>query len=150
MHSCTVIFSTFFLSFCNEVISYMVSTVKKEKCSVYIFKIRFENIFLHQNYLGFLKLSKKSLENFPFLLYSVQDARCGSRGKFSPIREYSSTAKNRRKWATVHRHVGVKGLIHLLLFHAINSKNGKEHQRTLGIRYYAVLVLVIILAQYNL
>jgi hypothetical protein len=30
--------------------------------------------------------------------------------KFSPIGEHSSTVKIRRKWASVHRRVGVKGL----------------------------------------
>jgi hypothetical protein len=33
-----------------------------------------------------------------------------SGGNFSPIREYSSTVKNRQKRASVHRRVGVKGL----------------------------------------
>jgi hypothetical protein len=49
-----------------------------------MFYIRSKNIFLHQNYLGALKLSKqKSFENFPiFILYSVQGAWCGGRRKF--------------------------------------------------------------------
>ncbi len=52
-----------------------------------------------KSYLGVLKLSKqKSFENFQFFfLYSVQDAPAIVGGNFTPIGEYSSTAKNQQK-----------------------------------------------------
>jgi hypothetical protein len=79
-----------------------------------MFYIRSKSIFLHQNYLGVLKLSKQKkfwkFSNFFFwTVYRVRGAMVG--GNFSPIGEYSSTVKNRQKWASAHRRVGLKGLI---------------------------------------
>ncbi len=78
-----------------------------------MFYIRSKNIFLHQNYLGALKLSKqkkfwKFSEFFFWTVYRMRGAMVGR--NFSPIGEYSSTVKNRQKWASVHRCVGLKGL----------------------------------------
>jgi hypothetical protein len=78
-----------------------------------MFYIRSKNIFLHQNYLGALKLSKqkkfwKFSKFFFWTVYRVRGAMVG--GNFSPIGEYSSTVKNQQKWASVHRRVGLKGL----------------------------------------
>ncbi len=75
--------------------------------------IRSKNISLRQNYLGTLKLSKQKkfwkFSNFFFCtVYRVRGAVVG--GNFSPIGEYLSTVKNRQKWASVHRRVGLKGL----------------------------------------
>jgi hypothetical protein len=68
-----------------------------------MFYIRSKNIFLHQNYLGALKLSKQKkvlkFSNFFFCtVYRVRGAMVG--GNFSPIGEYSSTVKNRQKCRT--------------------------------------------------
>jgi hypothetical protein len=57
---------------------------------------KIKNVFLHQNYLGTLKLSKqKSFTNFQIFfctVYRVRDALV--RGNFLPIGEYSNTVKN--------------------------------------------------------
>ncbi len=78
-----------------------------------MFYIRSKNVILHQIYLGALKLSKQKkfwkFSNFFFwTVYRVRGVMVG--GNFSPIWEYSSTVKNRQKWASVHRRVGLKGL----------------------------------------
>ncbi len=70
--------------------------------------------------LGYIKTFKhKMFWKFCFFLYNVLGAWCG--GNFSPTGEYSSTVKNRQKWASVHRRVGVKGL-----FSNIYSLEGKK------------------------
>ncbi len=68
-----------------------------------MFYLRSKNIFLHQNYLGTLKLSKpkKSFENFP-IFFSAQCTVYRVRGSvvsgnFSPTGKYSSTVKNQQK-----------------------------------------------------
>jgi hypothetical protein len=80
-HYCTVqknfkvIFSTFFFSNSHKVIPYTVSKLKKQKIySMYVLN-KIKNVFLHQNYLGTLKLSKlKVLKIFRF--FSVQCTGC--------------------------------------------------------------------------
>ncbi len=73
---------------------------KANKCSLHIFKIRSKNVFLQKNYLVVLKLSKqkkcwKLSKFFFFTVYRMRHAIV--HGNFTPIGEYSSTAKIRQK-----------------------------------------------------
>jgi hypothetical protein len=55
--------------------------------------------------------TKKVLNNFDFFLYSVEGAGAVVGENLTPIGEYSSTVKNRRKCARyIYRHVVVKGI----------------------------------------
>jgi hypothetical protein len=60
---------------------------------------------------GCIKTFKtKKFWKFSFFFWTVYRVRAGMvGGNFSPIGEYSSTVKNRQKWASVHRRVGLKG-----------------------------------------
>jgi hypothetical protein len=55
--------------------------------------------------------TKKDFESFQKIFFlQCRGTWCDSRRNLTPIREYSSTVKNRRKCATVYYRVVVKGL----------------------------------------
>ncbi len=96
---------------CQQEIPCKVSTWKKT-FFIWYFKMISKNFFFMKMTLVSLNFQNKkvlkTLQFCFFTVYRVRGAVVG--GNFLPIREYSSTVKNRQNCATVHHRVGVIGL----------------------------------------
>jgi hypothetical protein len=89
--------------------------------------------------LGYIKTFKTNkFWKFSSFFWSVYRLHCAVVGvNFSPIGEYTSTVKNRQKWASVHRRVDVKGLrlapsYHFNTFHEF-------HRREQALQEFAIM-----------